>query len=226
MSVDLESSKTLQRLRQRMSEAEEQSDLRAVLDATHAFKLGWAQLGSTLLEVKGNRSYRDWGSADFKTFCAKELSLRWGTVEKLMRSAYYLKRHEPRWLSSEEAMQPDRPTPELSAVNFLARGEEHHAIGAELRQDLHKEVFELGATGVKVGRLASAALDDAARQALGLKPPSPTDPNARTSLRASRDVEGLMRSLKRVEAPDEVQHRAAALLESVLRWQRSLETSA
>ena len=223
MSIEIQESKSLRKLSERLAEGNLEDDLRAVLLAAHTFKLGWAQLGVALLQVQSKKTYRNWGSTDFKGFCSKELGLRWGTVEKLLRSTYYMQRHEPRWLEADQAYQTEHPTPDLSAVNFLARGEEHQAIGSELRKDLHKEVFENGATGVKVGRLASPHINDAGRQALGMRPPAPEDPAARTALTATREVEKVVRGLKKAEAPEDVQERATALLEGMRRWKASLE---
>ena len=225
MSVEIEQSKTLQKLAQKRAEQNLEAGHREVLDATHTFKLGWAVLGATLLKVQRGHAYRNWGFTDFKSFCSKELGLRYATVEKLLRSTYYMQRHEPRWLDANQAIHVETPSPDLNAVNFLARGEEQQALPGALQQDLHKEVFEAGATGVKIGRMASAQLDDAGRQALGLRPPAPEDPATRTALSASRDVEKVVRGLKKVEAPTDVQERAMALLDGVRRWQASLEQS-
>ena len=48
---------------------------------------------------------------------------------------------------------------------------------------------------------------------------------ARSALTATRDVEKVVRGLKRVEAPSDVQDRANALLEGVRRWQQTMEES-
>lgn len=224
MSTELEQSKTLQRLAAKV-EGSTDAAHQEILRATHTFKLGWAVLGETLLRVQRNKSYRAWGFTDFKTFCSKELGLRFATVEKLLRSTYYMQRHEPAWLSYDQAAQVETPAPDLNAVNFLARGEEQQVFGGELAQSLHKQVFEGGATGVKVGRIAAAELDEVGRDKLGLKPPPPEDPVARSALTATRDVEKVVRGLKRVEAPSDVQNRARALLEGVRRWQQTMEES-
>jgi hypothetical protein len=225
VSADLEQSKTLQRLAQKRDAGNLDAAHKEVLDATHTFKLGWAVLGQTLLKVQRSKAYREWGFSDFKTFCAKELGLRYSTVEKLLRSTYYMQRHEPRWLDRNEAIQVETPTPDLNAVNFLARGEEQQVLGGELAQNLHKEVFESGATGIKVGRMAAAELDQTGRDALGLKPPPPEDPVVRSAQTATRDVAKVVRGLKKVEAPNDVQSSAGALLDGVRRWQNSLEES-
>ena len=224
MSTEIEQSKTLQRLAAKV-EGSSDAAHEEILRATHTFKLGWAVLGQTLLKVQRNKSYRDWGFTDFKTFCSKELGLRFSTVEKLLRSTYYMQRHEPAWLSYDQAAQVEAPTPDLNAVNFLARGEEQQVFGGELAQNLHKQVFEGGATGVRVGRMAAAELDDAARDKLGLKPPPPEDPVVRSAQTVSRNVEKVVSGLKKAAAPVDVQQRADALLEGVRRWNHSLEES-
>jgi hypothetical protein len=224
MSVEIEQSKTLQNLARKKAEGNLQDGHREALEAAHDFKLGWAVLGATLLKVQRGKNYRGWGFSDFKTFCSKELGLRYSTAEKLIRSTYYMQRHEPKWLDRSEAIDIETPTPDLNAVNFLARGEEAQAIPSELQHNLHKEVFEGGATGLKVGRMASAELGDEARAALGLRAPGPEDPTTRAAITTSRDVEKVLRGLKRVEAPGDVQRQAEELLAGVRRWQAGLET--
>ena len=46
---------------------------------------------------------------------------------------------------------------------------------------------------------------------------------ARTALTATREVEKVVRGLKKAEAPEDVQERATALLEGMRRWKASLE---
>ena len=78
---------------------------------------------------------------------------------------------------------------------------------------------------MRVGRMAAAELDDAARDKLGLKPPPPEDPVVRSALTVSRNVEKVVSGLKKAAAPVDVQQRADALLEGVRRWNHSLEES-
>jgi hypothetical protein len=224
--VEVATSKVLQKLHEGIESPDVDAELRALLTRARDFKLGWAALGEALLKVQQRKTYRNWGAADLKTFCRAELGLRWPTVEKLLRSTYYMQRHEPRLLDRSEPLAADRPAPELGSIDFLARGEEKNALSMDLLKNLHKEVFEEGAKPAKVSRLASAQLEPEARDLLGLKPPPHEDPKVRAVHSDLGTARRLAAALARHEAPENVQGEAKNLVTHLEAWATDLTPEA
>jgi hypothetical protein len=220
--VEVATSKVLQKLHEAIDSPDVDGELRALLTRARDFKLGWAALGEALLKLQERKTYRNWGAADMKTFCRAELGLRWPTVEKLLRSTYYMQRHEPRMLDRNEPLAADRPSPELGSIDFLARGEAKNALSTEVLQSLHKEVFEEGAKPAKVSRLASAQLEPEARELLGLKAPPHDDPKVRAVYTDLGSARRLSAALARHEAPEKLQSDAKRLVDQLEAWATDL----
>jgi len=110
---------------------------RTVLEGAQRFKASWVELGRLLSEVKRKGSHRDWGFAEFETYCTRELFLRRQTAEKLTMSYGFLERHEP-----ELARDPARPAPPFEVIDVLSRAEAQGRLPAAGWRELRDEVLE------------------------------------------------------------------------------------
>lgn len=64
-----------------------------IKDALSVYRGSWVELGRLLNECACGGDYKDWGYDDFATYCARELGLKKATIQKLMVSYSYMKRH-------------------------------------------------------------------------------------------------------------------------------------
>lgn len=121
----------------RIEELPPGSPRRAVLEGAQRFKASWVELGRLLSEVKRKGSYREWGFAEFETYCTRELFIRKQTAEKLTMSYGFLERHEP-----ELAHDPARPAPPFEVIDVLSRAEAQGRLPAGGWRELRDEVLE------------------------------------------------------------------------------------
>lgn len=115
-----------------------------VLERAKRFKRTWIELAEVLVRARERDSWERWGFRSFDEYCARELRLKRGTVDKLCASYGFLRAHAPRLLSDE----PDdvvRPVPSWQAVDFVARAEERGALDEETLGEMKRAVFEEGA---------------------------------------------------------------------------------
>src|SRR5688500_11910339 len=90
-----------------------------VLQRAKKFKRSWIDLAEVLSRVREADAWRRWGFASFDDYCAKELHLKRGTVDKLCASYGFMRTHAPRLLRDEP--EDERPIPTWQAVDFVAR---------------------------------------------------------------------------------------------------------
>jgi len=113
------------------------------------FKRSWVELAEALQRLRASNGYQAWGYADLHEYCAKELSIRPATVDKLLLSLSTLAQHAP------EVLQRDgvaRNIPSVDAVDFFSR-----ALGDEQRPGPFRR---LDAPDELLDQLRSAVFDE------------------------------------------------------------------
>jgi len=165
-----------------------------------------------LVKVREGETWHRWGFRSFDDYCARELRLKRGTVDKLCASYGFLRVNAPRLLRDE----PDdvvREVPSWQAVDFVARAEERGAVDEETLGEMKRAVFDEGAHMTALSRRfrevafpvddderrerARAALTAAARRTADLV----ADPDAELPVKLASDVEALLGELLRVLRP-------------------------
>jgi hypothetical protein len=122
-----------------------------VLERARRFKRTWIELAEVLVKTREAESWERWGFRSFDDYCARELRLKRGTVDKLCASYGFLRAHAPRLLRDE----PDdvvREVPSWQAVDFVARAEERGAASDELLDEMKRAVFDEGAPAPVLAR--------------------------------------------------------------------------
>lgn len=131
----------IHRIDRQLSSLDPQSLRAKVLFALRRFRSSWIELGKLLTDVAYGGDYKEWGYDEFEVYCAQELGLKKPTVQKLMLSYHYLKRHEPRRLEAyekgEEVCLPDYQTVEL-----LHRVRDRGELEEKEVERFHEMVFE------------------------------------------------------------------------------------
>jgi hypothetical protein len=122
-----------------------------VLERAKRFKRTWIELAEVLVKARETDAWERWGFRSFDDYCARELRLKRGTVDKLCASYGFLRAHAPRLLHDE----PDdvvRPVPSWQAVDFVARAEERGAVDEETLGEMKRAVFDEGAPAPVLSR--------------------------------------------------------------------------
>lgn len=88
------------------------------LRCTQRFKRSWVELAQTLVEIRNSGSHAAWGHEDFYQYCAKELSLKRPTVDKLTISFSTLKRLAPSVLTWDGI---EKEVPSYQAVDYFSK---------------------------------------------------------------------------------------------------------
>ena len=117
-----------------------------IKDALSVYRGSWVELGRLLNECACGGDYKDWGYDDFATYCARELGLKKATIQKLMVSYSYMKRHAVEKLQDIE-----------SGKDVVAPALRHAGTGAEqIRQGWRAQDDQ-----VRAVRLAEGGVGDA-----------------------------------------------------------------
>lgn len=82
------------------------------------FKRSWLEMAEALSEINKRRLFESWGYADLYAYCAEELSLKRGTVEKLTGSFRTIERYAPELLRPDG---DDAKLPSFDSVDYFAR---------------------------------------------------------------------------------------------------------
>jgi hypothetical protein len=122
-----------------------------LLDRARRFKRSWIELAEVLVRAREDESWARWGFRSFDDYCARELHLRGGTVDKLCASFGYLRTHAPRLLRDDDD-DLVRPVPTWQAVDFAARAEERGAAPVETLEEIRHAVFDEGAAAPALSR--------------------------------------------------------------------------
>lgn len=88
------------------------------LRRTQRFKRSWVELAETLVDVRRSNGFAAWGYDDFYKYCAQELFLKRGTVDKLTMSFSTLKRLAPQVLKWDGV---EREVPSYQAVDYFSK---------------------------------------------------------------------------------------------------------
>jgi len=120
-----------------------------VLAALRQFRASWVELGRLLNDIALGGDFKEWGYDDFEVYCARELGLKRPTVQKLMVSYTYMKKHEPKRLRAFEDADDDAlapAIPDYQTVDLLNRARSSGRIDDKDAADLHARAFAGEAT--------------------------------------------------------------------------------
>jgi hypothetical protein len=123
-----------------------------VLRRARAFKRTWIELAEALTAVFERESWRGWGHAGFEDYCAKELHLKKGTVQKLLGSFRFLQTSAPRVLERTREPNPEVPVPSMQAVDFVVRAAERGAADESTMREIERAAFDEGAEAPMLSR--------------------------------------------------------------------------
>jgi hypothetical protein len=121
----------------------------ALVQRAQRFKRSWVELAQALAGLRASRSYERWGFADLNEYCAKELSVKPATVDKLLLSLSTVQRHAPEVLERDGVASP---IPSLDAVEYFGR-----ALGTDERPGPARR---LDAPDDVIAELRSAVFDE------------------------------------------------------------------
>ncbi|MCA9651896.1 MAG: hypothetical protein H6712_28680 [Myxococcales bacterium] len=88
------------------------------LRRTQRFKRSWVELAETLVEIRQGGIFEAWGYDEFYKYCAQELFLKRGTVDKLTMSFSTLQRLAPQVLKWDGV---EREIPSYQAVDYFSK---------------------------------------------------------------------------------------------------------
>lgn len=98
--------------------------------ALQAHRCSWVELGRLLNEVVYGGDYKEWGFDDFEIYCARELGLKKITVQKLMISYNYMRKHQHNKLNDLETGK-DILLPSHETVALLDKVERSEEVSEE-----------------------------------------------------------------------------------------------
>jgi hypothetical protein len=178
-----------------------------VRDAARRFKSSWVELGKLLVKVRDEALFTEWGHATFDAYCAKELHIRKGTADKLVRSFSFLSRHEPRVAEIDGA--PERPAfaPAFEVVEVLAGAEARGQLSAEEYRSIRDAIWDPERPVAEVRRELGDRFPRPAPE------PPAEDAQLRRLAGAARKLAAELKACRKI--PARVADRAAALAEDV-----------
>ncbi len=89
-----------------------------VVRRTQKFKRSWIELAEALTKVRATKGYSRWGFEDFYDYCARELTLKRATVDKLTISYSTIQTHAPEVLEWDGVA---KAIPSYDAVDYFSR---------------------------------------------------------------------------------------------------------
>lgn len=89
-----------------------------VVRRTQKFKRSWIELAEALTKVRASKSFSRWGFEDFYDYCARELTLKRATVDKLTISYSTIQTHAPEVLEWDGVA---KAIPSYDAVDYFSR---------------------------------------------------------------------------------------------------------
>lgn len=102
------------------------------LRRTQRFKRSWVELAETLVLIRKEGTHSAWGYDDFYKYCAHELFLKRGTVDKLTMSFSTLQRLAPQVLKWDGV---EREVPSYQAVDYFSKAMGQADRGARAAND-------------------------------------------------------------------------------------------
>lgn len=136
------SSKSIERIEQRMGSVSPGSLRYRVLDSAKRFKSSWVELGQCLVAVHKDKLFKDWGYTAFEAYCAKEIGIRQQTALKLLKSYLFLEKEEPDYLKARSAEKSAPQAPSFESVNALRLARRSERISENDYQKIRAEVLE------------------------------------------------------------------------------------
>jgi hypothetical protein len=132
-----------------------------LVKSAQRFRRSWVELAKGLCDLRRTRRYEAWGYSDFYDYCAKELTLRRPTVDKLTISFSTLKKHAPDILERDGVAQP---IPNYQAIDYFGKAVgDYGDDAAELAKAGKKAVnFVVPRSESEVSELRSAIFDEGA----------------------------------------------------------------
>ncbi len=89
-----------------------------VIRRARRFKRSWLEMAEALCDLKLKKSYERWGFQDLYSYCAEELLIKRGTVDKLTGSYRTIQRYAPELLREGG---DDARVPSFDSVDYFAR---------------------------------------------------------------------------------------------------------
>lgn len=164
-----------------------------VLETAKKFKSNWLDLGQNLSDLLKNQDFQKWGYRNFEDYCKRELKIKLDTAMKLVSSFGYLKKHEPKLISSGLESVPD-----FKVINKLADIEKIPDFGKEKFKELHEQVFN---EGISEGKLQKQIMSMSSNESIE----SPKDDNDEKLLEKLKKSINILKNLLPVfEADDSV----------------------
>ena len=151
-------SKSIQRLDQRLANVEPGTIRAEALEAAKRFKTTWIDLGRVLWTVWKDRKFREWDYLTFEAYCAKEVGVRGPTAKKLLQSYSFLEREEPVVLQRMQGESPAK-LPHYEAVNALRLLKQRPVVPSARYQEMRAKVLEQGREPLDVRRDIRILLD-------------------------------------------------------------------
>jgi len=139
------STRSLDKIEEKMGGLEEDSMRRRILECAKNFKTSWIELGQSLYAVWKDRLYKEWGYLTFDAYTSKEIGIKKQTALKLLKSYYFLEKEEPSYLQKDytESAGPGQ-LPNYESVNVLRLAKNKSGLDKSDYFRLKKDVFERG----------------------------------------------------------------------------------
>ena len=153
--------KTLEKIEDRMRDIEEGSLRHRILQSAKSFKTSWIELGQCLYTAWKDKLYKEWGYITFDAYAAKEIGIRKQTALKLLKSYYFLEKEEPAYLQKDRAYAVSASKmPTYESVNVLRQAKNRKALDEKDYARLKKEVLEQGKDDREVKRDLTSLIRD------------------------------------------------------------------
>ena len=139
------STRSLERIEERIGSLEEDSIRRRILESAKSFKTSWIELGQSLYSVWKDKLYKEWGYMTFDAYTSKEIGIKKQTALKLLKSYYFLEKEEPAYLQKEYTQSAEAAgLPNYEAVNLLRLAKNKTELDKSDYFRLKKDVLEKG----------------------------------------------------------------------------------
>jgi hypothetical protein len=129
-----------QHLTERISHLPPGSFRSAVAQAARRFKSSWVELGKSLVKVRNEALFEEWGYPTFDAYCLSELRIRKATADKLVRSFSFLDKHEPERMQAEDIVEK---APAFEVVEVLAQAEDRGALSAQEYKSVRDSIWNM-----------------------------------------------------------------------------------
>ena len=137
--------KTLEKIEDRMRDMEEGSIRHRILQSAKSFKTSWIELGQLLYSAWKDKLYKDWGFLTFDAYTSKEIGVRKNTALKLLKTYYFLEKEEPQLLNKGYVDTKDATeVPSYESVDVLRLAKKKQVLDADDYKRFRRDVLEKG----------------------------------------------------------------------------------